>query len=69
MPDPSSDQVIQHAREVRRKQIEDCSSRAARKILVQLSKSVRGASLFPQRCIPLAVERYLKCRLPATLVT
>jgi len=34
----SSDQVIQHAREVRQKQIQDCSSRAARKILAQLSK-------------------------------
>jgi len=37
MPE-SSDQVIQHAREVRPKQIQECSSRAARKILAQLSK-------------------------------
>jgi hypothetical protein len=62
MPDRSSDQVIQQAREVRLKQIQECSSRAARKILAQLSKSVRGASLFPQRCVPLN-SLFAICRL------
>jgi len=37
MPE-SSDQLIQHAREVRQKQIQACSARAAKKILAQLSK-------------------------------
>jgi len=32
------DQVIQHAREVRQKQIQECSSSSAQKILAQLSK-------------------------------
>jgi hypothetical protein len=41
MPDRSSDQVIQHARKVRRKQIEHCSDRAAREILAQLSKGLK----------------------------
>jgi hypothetical protein len=36
MPIRSNDQVIQRAREVRRKQIETCSQRAARKIISQL---------------------------------
>jgi hypothetical protein len=44
MPDRSSDQVIQHAREVRRKQIEDCSSSAARNILAQLSKGSKPSA-------------------------
>jgi hypothetical protein len=44
MPDRSSDQVIQHAREVRRKQIEECSSRAARKILAQLSEGSKASA-------------------------
>ena len=34
----SSDQVIQHTRKAQRKQIQDCSPRAARKILAPLSK-------------------------------
>jgi len=36
----SSDEVIRNAREARRKQIEECSKRAAKKILAKL-KSTR----------------------------
>jgi hypothetical protein len=44
MPDQSSDQVIQHAREVRRQKIQECSSRTARKILAQLSKGTKPSA-------------------------
>jgi len=43
MPE-SSDQVVQHAREVRQKQIHECSRRAARKILAQLSKGSKPSA-------------------------
>jgi hypothetical protein len=39
MPHQSSDDVVRQAREQRRKQIEDCSRRAAKKILVKLKGS------------------------------
>jgi vacuolar-type H+-ATPase subunit H len=38
MPQQSSDDIVRNAREQRRKQIEDCSRRAAKKILGKIPK-------------------------------
>jgi len=39
MPHESSDEVVRAAREQRRKQVEDCSRRAAKKILAKMKGS------------------------------
>jgi hypothetical protein len=41
MANPSSDQIVEQARQVRRKQVHDCSRRAAKKILAKIPKGPR----------------------------
>jgi hypothetical protein len=36
MANPSSDQIVEQARQVRRKQVQDCSRRATKEILAKL---------------------------------
>jgi hypothetical protein len=42
MANPSSDQIVEQARQVRRKQVEDCARKAAKKI-VKMSKLSEAA--------------------------
>jgi hypothetical protein len=43
MPQPSNDELVRQIRETRRKQIQECSERAAQRIVALFPKSKIGA--------------------------
>jgi hypothetical protein len=48
MPQPSNDELVRQIRETRRKQIQECSERAAQKIIAFFPKIKTGAEMLAE---------------------